>query len=131
MDQWATSQLAYMKAGGNERFQKFMKERGYDTVNLEIRETYDNPAAQFYKQVLRCRVEGLPAPTEPTNTAISADKQQLNTPSSSAKLLARRKMEGFGSAPPPQEESATLKNAAFLAAPVAVLAIGWAFSAIY
>jgi ADP-ribosylation factor GTPase-activating protein 1 len=63
MDSWTDTQLALMKCGGNAKCASFLKEHGVD-LNASIREKYESPAAQLYKQVLKARAEGRPEPTQ-------------------------------------------------------------------
>jgi hypothetical protein len=55
-----------------------------------IRTKYDSDAALLYQQVLLAKVEGRPIPTQ-----LAVQQRRDATPQ------PMRKMEGFGSAPPP------------------------------
>jgi len=63
MDSWTDAQLALMKAGGNDKLNQFLQKHGVAS-RTPVREKYNSPAAQLYKQVLKARVEGKPEPTE-------------------------------------------------------------------
>lgn len=63
MDSWTETQLALMKCGGNQKCATFLKEHGVD-LNASIRQKYESPAAQLYKEVLKARAEGRPEPTK-------------------------------------------------------------------
>lgn len=52
-----------MKAGGNAKCATFLTQKGVP-ANTPIKQKYESPAAQLYKEVLRARVEGRPEPTE-------------------------------------------------------------------
>ena len=63
MDSWTDKQLALMKAGGNDKCNDYLKKHGID-ARTPIKQKYESPAAQLYKEVLKARVEGRPEPTE-------------------------------------------------------------------
>jgi hypothetical protein len=118
MDNWTDKQITLMKTGGNQECNDFLKKHGVDIEKTTIREKYDTPAAELYKEVLLARVEGRPEPTE-----LPKKKNPL---SNSTK---KKKMEGFGSsAPPPAEERPKKKRLRYLlmvAVPaVIVIAVG-------
>ena len=71
MDSWSDAQLAIMKTGGNDKMHEFFNKHGIGP-RTPIREKYNHPAAQLYKQVLKARVEGKPEPTELPKPAPSA-----------------------------------------------------------
>ena len=52
-----------MKAGGNAKCAAYLQQKGVN-VNTSIKQKYESPAAQLYKEVLKARVEGRPEPTE-------------------------------------------------------------------
>lgn len=56
-------QLNLMKAGGNAKCAAFLKQKGIDS-SVPIKQKYESPAAQLYKEILKARVEGRPEPTE-------------------------------------------------------------------
>lgn len=68
MDSFTEKQLLALKLGGNYRFNQFLKDHGMETDvrggKTTIREKYDNPVAELYRQQLKARVEGKPVPTE-------------------------------------------------------------------
>jgi ADP-ribosylation factor GTPase-activating protein 1 len=63
MDSWTPVQLNLMKAGGNSKCAAFLKQKGVDPSS-PIKQKYESPAAQLYKEILKARVEGRPEPTE-------------------------------------------------------------------
>ena len=63
MDSWTDKQLALMKAGGNDKCNAYLKKHGID-ARTPIKQKYESPVAQLYKEVLKARVEGRPEPTE-------------------------------------------------------------------
>jgi hypothetical protein len=63
MDSWTPAQLNLMKAGGNARCATYLQQKGIPS-GTPIKEKYESPAAQLYKEVLKARVEGRPEPTE-------------------------------------------------------------------
>ena len=63
MDSWTDKQLALMKAGGNDKCNAYLQQHGIDK-RTPIKQKYEAPAAQLYKEVLKARVEGRPEPTE-------------------------------------------------------------------
>lgn len=63
MDSWTDKQLALMKNGGNEKCNDYLKRHGID-ARTPIKQKYESPVAQLYKEVLKARVEGRPEPTE-------------------------------------------------------------------
>jgi len=62
MDSWTDKQLALMKTGGNAKCADYLKAKGI-APGTAIKEKYESPAAQLYKEVLKARVEGRPEPT--------------------------------------------------------------------
>ena len=72
MDTFTVKQLRIMKAGGNDQCNAFLKEKGGIDRKAPIREKYDSPAGQLYKEVLKARVEGRPEPTELPKTESSS-----------------------------------------------------------
>ena len=109
MDSWTEDQVERMKRGGNQQCKDFLISKGMvDFDSKSIREKYDSPAADLYKSVLDARIAGTPEPTElPVRTATST-----------ANSGVKRKMEGFGSSPPPQPkmEHKGLKLGAYVVA---------------
>lgn len=63
MDSWTDKQLALMQGGGNNKCNDYLKKHGID-ARTPIKQKYESPAAQLYKEVLKARVEGRPEPTE-------------------------------------------------------------------
>jgi ADP-ribosylation factor GTPase-activating protein 1 len=63
MDSWTDTQLALMKTGGNAKCAAYLKSHGVD-LKAPIKQKYEHPAAQLYKEVLKARAEGRPEPTE-------------------------------------------------------------------
>jgi hypothetical protein len=63
MDSWTDKQLALMKNGGNDKCNDYLKKHGID-ARTPIKQKYESPVAQLYKEVLKARVEGRPEPTE-------------------------------------------------------------------
>lgn len=120
MDNWTEKQMKLMRAGGNQQCKEFLKQHGIPVETATIREKYDSPPAQLYKQVLLARIEGKPEPTElPKDTSISAKNAVSGPP---------RRMEGFGSSPPPPPPSnhtVTAKRLALVAVPVAAATALW------
>lgn len=80
MDSWTDTQLALMKCGGNAKCAAYLKEHGVD-MNASIREKYESPAAQLYKEILKARAEGRP---EPTRLPTPAPRSNSSMSSSSA-----------------------------------------------
>ena len=64
MDSWSEKQLQSMKAGGgNEACRKFLSHHGvlvHPPTTGRLNDTYDTPAAELYRQVIKARVEGRP-----------------------------------------------------------------------
>lgn len=63
MDSWTPAQLALMKAGGNAKCAAYLQSKGVGP-STPIKQKYDNPTAQLYKEILKARAEGRPEPTE-------------------------------------------------------------------
>jgi hypothetical protein len=118
MDAWTDKQIAHMKVGGNQQCNDFLQKHGIAVNNTaSTRDKYDSPAAELYRQVLHARVEGKPEPTV------------LPVPRQSANDSQPKKMQGFGSSPPPPKNVGKMKRALKLAVPVA--AAGAAAAAIF
>lgn len=107
MDKWTDQQIKLMKAGGNQPCNEFLERHGVSD-SCSIREKYTSPAAELYKQVLLARVEGRPEPTELPK--VIEQKSDFS-----------KKMQGFGSGPPPgkPKKHSRLKKVAMAAVPVA------------
>jgi hypothetical protein len=120
MDAWTEKQMEQMKAGGNQQCNDFLQKHGIDVGTASTRDKYDSPAAELYRQVLQARVEGKPEP----NT-LPIPKQ----PEKHANNGEPRKMEGFGSSPPPPTNAGKMKRALKVAVPAA--AAGAAAAAIF
>jgi len=123
MDSWTPQQLKLMKQGGNKRCNDFLQSHGILLLTGDreaIIQKYDSPAAALYKDVLKAEIEGRPVPTElPKSSKPKTTQQQ----SSGA---PRRRMEGFGSSPPPEPESLiTGKRILYVAVPAVAAAAIW------
>jgi len=113
MDKWTDRQLQLMKVGGNAQCNDFLRRHGVSipsttTTNLggdptpvsslssdsAIRTKYDSPAAELYQRVLVARIDNRPEPTD----------LQPPRATTTNNAVPRRKMEGFGSSPPPVSE---------------------------
>jgi len=104
MDSWEPAHIVRMKYGGNQQCRDFLETHGIDFDNSSIRQRYDCPAAELYKQVLSARIAGTPEPTQlPTTT-----NNTTNTKSVS------KKMEGFGSSPPPPSSDGKWKTGVYV-----------------
>eukprot|EP00550_Attheya_septentrionalis_P003877 CAMPEP_0198287242 /NCGR_PEP_ID=MMETSP1449-20131203/6132_1 /TAXON_ID=420275 /ORGANISM="Attheya septentrionalis, Strain CCMP2084" /LENGTH=181 /DNA_ID=CAMNT_0043985175 /DNA_START=268 /DNA_END=810 /DNA_ORIENTATION=+ len=95
MDAWTPPQVERMKAGGNDRCNEFLQRHGVSSTS-SIREKYDSPAAELYKEALKARTEGRPEPTELPKKVVPKKSPQ------------KKKMEGFGSSPPPSSGKSSL-----------------------
>lgn len=120
MDAWTDRQIELMKMGGNQQCRAFLTQHGVDCSTASIREKYDSPAARLYKQILLARVEGRPEPA-------SIEEIPSHVPQEAVTI--KRKMEGFGSAPPPKPKRRGVMAALCLACPIiaASLCLGWLF----
>eukprot|EP00980_Cylindrotheca_fusiformis_P016229 scaffold4825_cov132-Cylindrotheca_fusiformis.AAC.6 len=124
MDSFPENHLEAMRHGGNQNCNDFLAK--YDVVvdaptslASTIREKYQSPAAELYRQVLQARIAGTPEPTElPERKEEETEEQQQ----------PMRKMQGFGSSPHPSEledSNKKKKKKAFLVgASSAAMAIG-------
>lgn len=127
MDTWTPQQVELMKHGGNDRCTEFLKLHGV-TIALHptgeremIRQKYDSPAAELYKQVLKAEVEGKPIPTE------LPQHRPTVAPDTTATIRPRR-MEGFGSTHSPPETlhpPITGKKILLFAVPAVAVAALW------
>ena len=130
MDSWTNDQLRLMKLGGNDRCNSFLEQHGVVVVTTAatedadtagranvVRQKYDSPAAELYKQVLKAERDGLPVPT-----VLPERTQVQQTP-----IVLGRKMEGFGSSPipPPVNEHRMAKMILCVAVPAVVGAAVW------
>lgn len=114
MDRWTEKQIAMMMAGGNEKMNDYLRDNGIKVDEASTKEKYDNPVAELYRQKLAARAEGREEPTELPQPTSKSEKEKVP-----------KKMEGFGSAPPPpvEEKSHTVRNVA-IAATLAVVGVG-------
>lgn len=74
MDSWKPKHLKMMELGGNRRFNEFLKEQGVSR-DTPVREKYSTRAAQWYREDLNARAEGLEplAPLAPGTGHLPAD----------------------------------------------------------
>ena len=63
MDSWTDQQLKLMKIGGNDNCNAYLQKHGIAS-RTPIKQKYESPAAQLYKEVLKARAEGRPEPTQ-------------------------------------------------------------------
>eukprot|EP00638_Chattonella_subsalsa_P005034 CAMPEP_0117744350 /NCGR_PEP_ID=MMETSP0947-20121206/6700_1 /TAXON_ID=44440 /ORGANISM="Chattonella subsalsa, Strain CCMP2191" /LENGTH=429 /DNA_ID=CAMNT_0005561269 /DNA_START=357 /DNA_END=1646 /DNA_ORIENTATION=- len=63
MDSWTDKQISMMRMGGNAALREWFTSKGVDN-NMHIREKYNTPEAELYKERLLAKVEGRPLPTE-------------------------------------------------------------------
>lgn len=99
MDSWTDREIELMReAGGNDNARAFLEKHGLENFDsLSAREKYDSPQAELWRQVLKARVEGTLEPT----TMPEVKKY---------KPVEKKKMEGFGSSPRPQETNDRTKD---------------------
>jgi len=75
MDSWTPKQLTTMKKGGNGKCAAYLTSKGVNK-KTPIKQKYESPVAQLYKEILKARVEGRPEPTElpkPKNSSNGAN----------------------------------------------------------
>jgi len=132
MDSWTPQQMELMKRGGNDRCNQFLQAHGVAQVMAggdreAVRQKYDSPAAELYKQVLKAQVEGRPVPTElPKREKEPQQSSSATTTTTSATVAPRRRMEGFGSSPLPEPEPRiTGKRILYVAVPAVAAAALW------
>lgn len=121
MDNWTEKQMKLMKAGGNQQCREFLKQKGISVETATVREKYDSAAAQLYKKVLLARIEGKPEPNE-------LPKYTSSSSATNADTRLPRRMEGFGSSPPPSPRSnqaVIAKRLALVAVPVVAATALW------
>jgi len=102
MDSWTEKQLQQMKIGGNTKCKEFLSKHGIDMTTqsppTSIKDKYDSPPAELYRQILLARVEGRPEPTElPTASS--------NTTNNKTTRVDPSRLKGFGSSPPPKQNN--------------------------
>eukprot|EP00521_Asterionellopsis_glacialis_P006578 CAMPEP_0195283202 /NCGR_PEP_ID=MMETSP0707-20130614/1828_1 /TAXON_ID=33640 /ORGANISM="Asterionellopsis glacialis, Strain CCMP134" /LENGTH=586 /DNA_ID=CAMNT_0040342333 /DNA_START=64 /DNA_END=1824 /DNA_ORIENTATION=+ len=100
MDSWTDKQLALMKGGGNEKCADYLKAKGI-APGTAIKEKYENPAAQLYKEVLKARVEGRP---EPTTLPTPAQRNNNSANRAMSSVSSASSMGGGGAAGKPGED---------------------------
>ena len=100
MDSWTDREMELMKeGGGNDACRAFLEQHGLQNFDsLTAREKYDSPQGELLRQVLKARVDGTPEPTV------------LPEMATSTKSIDKKKMEGFGSSPPPRETNDRAKD---------------------
>jgi ADP-ribosylation factor GTPase-activating protein 1 len=120
LDSWPNHHLEAMRHGGNQKCCEFLESTTTTTTTTTptttIREKYESPAAELYRQVLQARMAGTPEPTELPPKRRTEDTKVMN-----------KKMQGFGSSPHPSEmeEGNKKKRAAILVgASSAAMAVG-------
>ena len=100
MDAWTDREIELMReAGGNDEARAFLEKHGLTNFDsFSAREKYDSPQAELWRQVLKARVEGTLEPTS------------LPEVKENVKPVEKKKMEGFGSAPRPEESNNRAKD---------------------
>jgi ADP-ribosylation factor GTPase-activating protein 1 len=97
MDSWTEKQLLSMRAGGNQSCRDFLSQHGVvmdHTKTGSLKDRYDTPAAELYRQIIKARVEGRPEPTELPQATKALPPTDWE----------KRPMQGFGSGPHPDQE---------------------------
>lgn len=135
MDSWTPKQIEAMKAGGNDKCKEFLATKGMIDMTImspySIKQKYESPAAELWRQVIKARVNGTEEPTElpefPEITSVDSQAGSEHSNSSPKKkfgsLRGGRKtggsvgapvkvMEGFGSSPHPSELKKSRKKRA-------------------
>eukprot|EP01038_Epipyxis_sp_PR26KG_P008669 gene8669-11712_t len=74
MDSWSDKQINMMRAGGNDKCIKFLKQYNVPK-DLQIEKKYNSPAALLYRDRISAEVEGRPLPTELPVVASSSSSQ--------------------------------------------------------
>ena len=119
MDSWAEREIRLMQHGSNERCTSFLRAHGIQEVDpcsdkderrAYIRRKYDSDAARLYQEVLKAEIDGKPVPTKLTVAA----KPTTGT--------VKRKMEGFGSSPPPAANDSGVSTTTVLCVAIPALA---------
>ena len=77
MDSWTEKQLALMRTGGNQACNDYLQKNGI-APRTPIKQKYEAPAAQLYKEILKARVEGRPEPTELPKPAVRPASNNYN-----------------------------------------------------
>ena len=106
MDSWTPAQLALMKSGGNGKCAAYLQSKGIGS-STPIKQKYDNPTAQLYKEILKARAEGRP---EPTELPPPRNRQTYSTPVSGPPAAA-----GSGQDPNGMERLAGESEEAYIA----------------
>lgn len=82
MDAWNQDQLKKMQNGGNGAMNDFFAKYGV-AKNTDIRDKYNSPAAEFYRELIKARVEGrtytAPDPSTVKKTSRSFNAQGRNS----------------------------------------------------
>ncbi len=66
MDSWSDKQVKVMRVGGNKKLNDFLAENGVPNMTPnQIREKYDNPVAEHYREMIAAARDGTPAPDGP------------------------------------------------------------------
>eukprot|EP00941_MAST-03F_sp_MAST-3F-sp1_P005579 g5579.t1 len=65
MDSWNDRQIKALQMGGNDRLNSFLKKHGVPVDELSIKDKYDNPTAEAYRERLSARISKKPEPTGP------------------------------------------------------------------
>ncbi|KAK9804403.1 hypothetical protein WJX72_011117 [[Myrmecia] bisecta] len=76
MDAWSPEQLKKMQLGGNDALNKFFKQYGVDKYT-DIKEKYNSPAAEYYRDKIRAEVEGRTYVAPPPQAAASGRSSSL------------------------------------------------------
>lgn len=84
MDSWTNAQLQLMKCGGNDKCTAYFKQNGI-SESMPIKEKYENPCSQHYKNILKARATGQPEPPpyKPGMSAMAPKRNMNATPAAS------------------------------------------------
>lgn len=83
MDSWTDPQLSIMRVGGNSACKKYLMDHGVPP-STPIKQKYESPVAQLYKEVLKARSKGLPEPTSLPTPAPRSNNSIRSTGSASS-----------------------------------------------
>ena len=94
LDNWTKDQIEIMKAGGNSKFQNYLKEHGVVDASREtIKDAYTSQAATHYKEILAAVAKGEPAPVSQKMGNKKVDGGDKNTISDMESIMDSVKTE--------------------------------------
>lgn len=108
MDAWSAEQLKRMQLGGNDALNVFLKKYGVDKY-IDIKEKYNSPGAEIYRNKLKAEVEGKPYTVPPPSAVPSSSAVQPPSRNRSSNSLNNSRQDDWDDWGKKPEQSGTMR----------------------